>query len=177
MNLHRADGAHRRQVHVVIYWAAAGVKHGYAGHLVVGEREVKNVEVLPHALPAHRLGYNHYAALIEPAQYHLPRGLAVLSGYGLERRVAEYVALTLGKRRPGLMLYALAAQKGIGLALLEKRMSLKLVDCGLHLIMQKRGPAGARSKSLSHRWLLSAPPCKVSPWHATRHNSFRKVCV
>lgn len=51
--------------------ALAGVERGDRGHVVGGEIEVEDVEVLGDPFLAHGLGDRDHAALREPAQDHL----------------------------------------------------------------------------------------------------------
>ena len=153
--------AHRGQVLVVINGTSARVQNRHAAHLFVAEREVEDVQVLRHALLAHALGDDYHAALVEPPQDYLPRGLAVAVGYGLDGGVAEYASLALGEGCPGLMLYALLAQEGVGRALLEEGMRLKLVHHRLHRVVQEevlQAFAGeARHADGAHPALLIQP--------------------
>ncbi len=57
--------------------AGAGVEGGDAGHLLVGQGEVEDVEVLRHPLGTHGLGDDDDAALQQPAQGDLGDGPAV----------------------------------------------------------------------------------------------------
>ena len=101
---------------------------GDAGHLVVGELEVEDVDVLAHPLGADGLGDDDDVALDEPAQDDLGDGLAVRGADLAEDRVGEDVVLALGERAPGLDLHAvLAHERLVGGALVE-RVRLDLVD-------------------------------------------------
>jgi hypothetical protein len=46
----------------------AGVESGDSGHLIGGELEVEDIDVLAHPFGADRLGDDHDIALDEPAQ-------------------------------------------------------------------------------------------------------------
>ena len=105
------------------------------GHLVVGEGEVEDVEVLRHPLGPHGLGDDDDVALGEPTQDDLGNGLAVASADLGQDRVGEQVVAALGEPAPGLVLdAALDHEVVVGLPL-EVRVGLDLVD--------RRGEAGA----------------------------------
>ena len=55
----------------------AGVEGGDPGHLIGGELEVEDIDVLAHPLGADGLGDDHDVALDEPAQDDLGDGPAV----------------------------------------------------------------------------------------------------
>lgn len=57
------------------------VKGGDGFHIVVGEAEAENVEILFHALAVCAFGDSHYALLREPAQGDLSGGFAVALPY------------------------------------------------------------------------------------------------
>src|SRR5215208_4921260 len=101
-----ADLADDRRVAVVEEGRGAGVHRGDAGHLLVGELEVEDVEVLRHPLPADGLGVGGDLALDEPPQHDLGHRLAVGGADLAEGRVGEQVVAALGERAPGLELDA-----------------------------------------------------------------------
>jgi hypothetical protein len=84
----------------------AGVEGCDLLHLLVGELEVEDVQVLGHPLGPHRLRDHDDLALGEPAQHDLADGLAVRGADLGERGVGEQVVLALGERPPGLDLDA-----------------------------------------------------------------------
>ena len=81
------------------------VQRGDAAHLVVGELEVEDVDVLGHALGADRLRDDDDVALDEPAQHDLRDGLAVRRADLAQCGVGEQVVAALGERSPGLDLH------------------------------------------------------------------------
>ena len=62
---------------------------------------------------------------------------AVSVADGFEQRIGEYCVLPLGERCPCLMCNAFVPEEIVGGSLLEERVGLKLIDCGLHLIVQE----------------------------------------
>lgn len=81
---------------------------------------------------------DHHIALIQPAEHDLTDCPSMLFGNGLQHRIVPNVIFSLGKWCPCFVLYAFALQELIGGLLLEERVSLKLVDGGLHLIVQEK---------------------------------------
>ena len=108
---------------------------GDAGHLVVGQGEVEDVEVLFHAFAADRLGDGHDAALDQPPEHDLGDGLAVGVADGGERRVGEQVVAALGEPAPGLDLHAVGAHELLVGVALEERVRLDLVDRRGHVVV------------------------------------------
>ena len=84
-----ADGAHGGQVGVVVDGAAARVEGGDGLHLGLGEAEAEDVEGFGHALAAHRLGDDHDAPLVEPAQHDGCHAAAVGPGDGFRGLVMD----------------------------------------------------------------------------------------
>src|SRR3954470_19049368 len=82
----------------------ARVEAGDASHLVVGELEVEDVDVLGHPVGTDRLGDDDDVALGEPAQDDLGDRLPVRGADLAQRRIGEEVVLALGERAPGLEL-------------------------------------------------------------------------
>src|SRR4051795_5978463 len=70
------------------------IEHGDAVALLVGQREVEDVEVLGAALVRGRLGHRAHLGLVEqPAQRDLTRALAVARADGLQGRVPQQQAV------------------------------------------------------------------------------------
>src|SRR4051794_26471581 len=109
--------------------ALVAVERGDCVHVVVGQVEVEDVDVLPHPLGLHRLREDDVAQLDVPAQHDLGRGLAVLLGQVLERALGEQVA-ALCDRAPRLGLDAVLHVIVAQLALDQPRVQLDLVDRG-----------------------------------------------
>ncbi len=84
-------------VAVVEEQGRAGVDGGDAGHLVVGEGEVEDVEVRRHPLGSNRLGDGDDVALGEPAEHDLGDGLAVGGADLGQGGVGEQVVAALGE--------------------------------------------------------------------------------
>lgn len=106
------------------------LERGDLRHLIVGELEVEDVEVLRHALGMHGLRDRHHPALHEPAQDDLSDRLAVLLANRGQHRIGEQIVPALRERSPGLDLdAALAHELVIGHSLME-RVGLDLVDGG-----------------------------------------------
>ena len=103
-------------------------------HLAVREREVKDVQVLLHALAVHGLRDDHHAALEVPPQHDLRRRLAVRLADTREHGVLEQPAATLAERRPRLGRHAVFRLPFHELRLLVQRMRLHLVHHGLHVV-------------------------------------------
>ena len=112
-----------------------GVHRGDAGHLVIGQGEVEDVEVLFHALAANRLGDGHDAALDQPAEHDLGDGLAVGVADGGERRIGEQVVASLGEPAPRLDLHAVGVHQLVVGVALEERVRLDLVDRRGHVVV------------------------------------------
>ena len=91
------EPAHPLGVGVVEEQRRAGVHRGDAGHLVVGQLEVEDVDVLAHPLGADGLRDDDDVALDEPAQDDLGDGLAVRGADLAEDGVGEDVVLALGE--------------------------------------------------------------------------------
>src|SRR4249919_497938 len=120
-------GDHGR-VAVVEEQRGTNVETGDAGHLLIGELEVEDVDVLALTLRAYRLRYDDDAALGQPPEDDLTDGLTVCRSDLAEQRVGEEVVFAFGEWAPGFDLdTALAHQLLVGGAL-EERMRLDLVD-------------------------------------------------
>lgn len=77
--------------------AGAGVQLSDAGHLVLGEVEVEDVEVLGHPVAPHGLGNDDDAALDEPTENDLGNRLLVRGADVGEDRVGEEVVAASAK--------------------------------------------------------------------------------
>src|SRR3954452_25168752 len=105
--------------------ALAGVELLDRGHLVVGELEAEDVEVLRDALRRHRLGDHDAAELDVPADDDLAGGAVVRLGDAGDHRVVEDRALR--ERAPRLGDDPELGVDAPQLRLLEARMQLDLV--------------------------------------------------
>ena len=72
------------------------------GQLIVGQRKVQHVEILPHPDRVCGLRNDRDTALQQETQSDLRRGLAVPFSDGAEKRVSEDLMLALRERSPGL---------------------------------------------------------------------------
>ena len=54
---------------------------GYLSHLLIGQREVEDVDILRHALLMARLGYSHDATLSKPTEGYLSSSLVVFGTF------------------------------------------------------------------------------------------------
>lgn len=114
---------------VVEEQGAAGVEGGDPGHLLVGELEVEDADVLGHALGPHGLGDGDDTALGQPAQYDLGDGPAVFLADLGEERVGEQVVLAFGEAAPGLDLHPVLTREVLIVGALEERVRLDLNGC------------------------------------------------
>src|SRR5215203_233255 len=122
-----AELADRRGVAVVEEQRLTGVQAGDLRHLVVGQLEVEDGEVLGHPLGSDRFGDDDDAALDEPAQHDLGDGLAVRVGDPGQCRVGEQVVAAFGEGSPRLHLNPAVAHQLLVVAALEERVGLDLV--------------------------------------------------
>ena len=86
------------------------IEGGDLVHVVIGEREVEDVEVLRHPIRVDRLGDDDDVALDQPAQHDLGDGLAVLLADAGQKRVGEQPVLALRERSPRLDLHTLGGE-------------------------------------------------------------------
>lgn len=124
-----ADRADHGRVAVVEEQGGAGVHGGDAGHLVAGEGEVEDVEVLRHPLGSNRFGNDDDVALGEPAQHDLGDGLAVGGADLGQGGIREQVVAAFGEPAPGLVLDAALDHEVVVGVPLEVGVGLDLVDC------------------------------------------------
>ena len=115
--------------------AAAGVEPVDGGHLVGGELEVEDVEVLGDALGLGGLRDDRPSVLQAPAQHDLGGALAVRLGDLADHRVLEGAGVLAvavegdpADRRPGLREDAVLGAEGLDLRLDEVGVHLDLVD-------------------------------------------------
>jgi hypothetical protein len=87
-------------VAVVQEQRGAVVHRGDARHVVVGEGEVEDVDVLGHPFGSDGLGDDDDAALDEPPQHDLSDGLAARDPDLAERRVGEEAVASLREGSP-----------------------------------------------------------------------------
>ena len=90
----------RLGVVVVEEEAASRVERGDGGHILVGEREIEDVEILPHPLYVGRFGADDDSALNQPAQGDLRHRFAVfVTDFG-QNRVREESGCGLRRTAP-----------------------------------------------------------------------------
>lgn len=130
------DDAGSREVVGVEDYALTFVESGDCHHLVIGEGEIEDIEVLGHAFLADGLGDDDDVALVEPAEDYLTDRLAMTLGYFLQHGVGEESVLTLGKRRPCLLLDALGGEEVMCCHLREIWIGLHLVYHRLYLVVE-----------------------------------------
>src|SRR4051794_6635297 len=160
------------RVAVVEEQGSSGVHGGDPAHLVVGELEAEDVDVLGHALGAHGLRDDDDVALDEPAQDDLCDRRAVRRADLAQCCVGEQVVAALCERAPGLDLHTALAHQLLVVRALEVRVRLDLVHRGRNLVVvdevhQPVGvevgdsdrPDGALAEELLHR----APGAVVVP--------------
>ena len=108
--------------------AFALVQPADGGHVLIGQGEVKDLEVLAHPILVGGLGYGHHVRLEQEAQGCLGCGLAVLLADLVQDGVVEEVIAALGEGAPALVLHAVFFHDLVGLGLLLEHMGLHLVD-------------------------------------------------
>ena len=113
--------------------ALLAVQTGHQGHLLIGQVEVENVEILLHTGAVHALGNDHDPPLQQPPQNHLTVALPIAGADGSDGRGGENPILPLSERSPGLGGYPLPLQEGDFLLLLEPGGDLDLIDRRLDL--------------------------------------------
>ena len=80
--------------------APARIERGDGGHILVGEREVEDVDILPHPFDMGRFGNDNYAALDKPAQGDLSYAFAVFAADSGQQRIRKETVATFGERSP-----------------------------------------------------------------------------
>src|SRR3954452_7124535 len=152
------------RVAVVEEQGSSGVHGGDPAHLVVGELEAEDVDVLGHALGAHGFRDDDDVALDEPAQDDLRDRRTVRRADLAQRCVGEQAVAALCERAPGLDLHPALAHQLLVVRALEVRVRLDLVHRGRDLVVvdevhQPVGvevghadrPGGALAVELLHR--------------------------
>ena len=112
--------------------AFAAVQCFNGSHILGGEGEIEQLEVLLHPLLVDRFRDNDHVALQQKAQGGLGGSLAVLGTDGGQHGVGEHILAALGKGAPGFDLAAVLLQVFPGQLLLLEDMGLDLVHGGLH---------------------------------------------
>ena len=128
---HVGDHLHGTRVIVGEEQALAFIQLADGLHLLLGQREIKDVKVLLHPLLVGGFGDDHHVALQQKAQGSLRGGLVVLLADFVQNGIGEKVVASLGEGPPGLVLYAVLFHVLVrGLLLME--------DVGLHLVDRRR---------------------------------------
>lgn len=117
--------------------ADTGVQGGDRLHLLLGEGEVEDIEVLGHPLGPDGFGDHDDVALDEPAENHLRHGLAMCPGNGAQDGITEEVILAFSERTPRFdldtpfehqRLISGTLVEGVGFDLVHSRNDLIMVD-------------------------------------------------
>lgn len=112
--------------------AAAGVQGLDLQNIVLIEREVEQLEVLPHALLVAGLGEHDDPPLDKPAQDNLGGRLSVALGDREDPGVSQNPRRPGAERGPCLVLDAGGDHQVVGRELLAQRVRLDLVHVGRH---------------------------------------------
>jgi hypothetical protein len=108
--------------------APARIERGDDCHILLGEREIEDIDILPHPFDVGRFGNDNYAALDKPTQGDLGYAFAVfLSDLG-QQRIREKTVATLGERPPRHDLRAELLHDPLRLDLLVEHMRFHLID-------------------------------------------------
>ena len=106
------------------------------GHVLVGQREVEQVDVLSDVRWCLRARDHDVSLLDMPAQQHLGGGLAVLLGEFLDEGLGhDRVIAASAQRVPRLQRNVMLCQERLELRLREVGVALDLVDCGDNLAL------------------------------------------
>ena len=131
---HVGDHLHGGRVIVGEEQALAFIQLADDLHLLLGQREIKDVKVLLHPLLVGGFGDDHHVALQQKAQGGLRGGFVILLTDFVQDGIGEKVVASLGEGAPGLVLHAVLFHVLVrGLLLME--------DVGLHLV-DRRGDFG-----------------------------------
>ena len=76
------------------------IERSYGCHIFVGERKIKNVDILPHPFDVGRFGNDNHAALDKPAQSDLGYALAVFTADFGQQRIRKETVASFGERSP-----------------------------------------------------------------------------
>lgn len=135
---HRSYPAGVLRILVVVGSTPTEVERRDTNHLVIGQCEIKDADILYHPLFVHGLGNDHHATLKVPAQNDLSDALPVFLCNLCDDGIAEYVVMAFSKWCPGLVLDVLLLHKLVGRLLHEERMRLNLVDGRPNLIVKHK---------------------------------------
>ena len=106
------------------------------GHVLVGQREIEQVDVLSDVRWRLRARDHDVSLLDMPAQQHLGGGLAVLLGEFLDEGLGhDRVVAASAQRIPRLQCDVVLLQERLELRLWEVGVALDLVDCGDNLAL------------------------------------------
>lgn len=103
---HVGDHLHGGRVIVGEEQALAFIQLADGLHLLLGQREIKDVKVLLHPLLVSGFGDDHHVALQQKAQGSLRGGLVVLLADFVQDGIGEKVVASLSEGPPGLVLHA-----------------------------------------------------------------------
>ena len=118
----------RFRIVVVKEKAFACVKRGDSRHILVGEREVENLDVLSHPFDVCRFGNNYHATLDEPAQGYLCHALAVFHADFSQLHIGKKTVATLCEWSPRHDVRAEFLHDFLRFSLLVEHMGFYLID-------------------------------------------------
>lgn len=100
MNLHSAKHLDKRRIIMVHDFAVTQILCGNLFHLLIGEGEIPDVDILLHTLHMDGLRYDGHTALDIPAENHLRCTLAVLLSDLSQLRIGKDSMFAFCKRPP-----------------------------------------------------------------------------
>ena len=145
-------------------------------HLLLGQREVPDGEVLLHTLPVHSLGKDHHAPLDIPTQGHLGGSLTVGTADLCQYMIGENTILAFCEGPPCLGDHAIVQHNLHGLLLVEEGVDLHLVHGWfyLHGLAEVQQPGGVEIADTNGPE-LSVPVCLFHSPPGTQVISHRLV--
>lgn len=76
------------------------IERSYGCHIFVGERKIKNVDILPHSFDVGRFGNDNHAALDKPTQGNLSYAFAAFAADFAKQRICKETVASFGERPP-----------------------------------------------------------------------------